>query len=122
MDLLNFLEASLMLWTVDMKIIGKISLEGVAQRGVVVLPNVQTFSLVMDDGGPAYELAAHISCPSASHTSLIRETDVDYVFTNQDIRDAFPTAASWNTIVHQYTRSPVEVVVLDIKLLRNFIA
>jgi len=113
-DLLNFLEASPMLRTVEMNIIAEILLDGVA-RGAVVLPNVQTFSLFMDDGEPAYELAAHISCPSASHTSLTHEKKIDDIFTSQDIRDAFPTAASWDAIVRQYTTSPVEAISLEIK-------
>jgi len=116
LDLLNFLEASPMLRTVEVKIITSMLLEGVAQRGVVVLPDVQTFSLFMGDGEPAYELAAHISCPSASYTSLIHEMDIT---TGHDIRSAFPTAALWNGIVHQYTRSPIEVISLEIKSLED---
>ena len=113
-ELLNFLEASPMLQTVSMKIIASILLDH-AQRRVVVLPNVQTFSLVMDDGEPAYELAAQISCPSASHTSLIHEKNVDDITTDWDIQNIFPATASWNAIVHQYTRSPVEAISLEIK-------
>jgi len=120
-DLLDFLEASPMLRTVDMKIIARILLDGVAQRRVVILPKVHTFSLVMDGGEPGYDLAAHISCPSASHTSLIHEKTLDDILTSQDIRDAFPTIASWNTIVRQYTRNPAEVVTLEIKLPHNSI-
>ena len=114
-ELFKFLEASPMLQTVHMKIIGNMWLEGVAQRGVVVPSNVQTFSLVMDDGGPTYELAAQISCPSASQTSLICQKDVENITANQDIQNLFPIAASWNTIVRQYTRSPVEAISLEIK-------
>ena len=113
-DLLSFLEASPMLQTVHMNIIAEILLDGVAQ-GAIVLPNVQTFSLFMDDGEPAYELVTRISCPSANHTSLAHEKKIDDIFTSQDIRDAFPTAASWDTIVRQYTTSPVEAISLEIK-------
>ena len=116
LDLLNFLEASPMLRTVELEIFASILLEGVAQRGVVVLPNAQTFSLFIGDGEPAYELAAHISSPSASCTSLIHEA---YITTGHNIRNGFPTAASWNGIVHQYTRSPIEVVSLEIKSLED---
>ena len=110
-----------MLRTVHMKIIANILREGVPQSGVVVLPNVQTFSLVMDDGEPAYELAAQISCPSASHTSLTLEKDVDNITTDQHIRDIFPTATSWNAIVRQYTRNPVEAISLEIKTPQDLI-
>jgi len=90
--------------------------EDITQRGVVVLPEVQTFSLVMDDSeGPAYELAAYISCPSARHTSLIHKKTLDEIYTNHDERYAFPTATSWDVIVCQYTTSPVEVISLEIK-------
>ena len=119
LELLNFLEASPTLQTIHMKITAEILLEGVAQRGVVVLPNVQTFSLVMDDGKPAYKLAAQISCPSASHTSLIHEKTVNEIITDQDTQGVFPTGASWNAIVRQYTRSPVEAISLEIKTPRD---
>jgi len=115
LGLLDFLEASPTLQKVKMEITARILLEGVAQRGVVVLPNVQTFSLFMNDGEPAYELVAHISCPSASHTSLIHEKDLDDIPTNQDVRYGFPTATSWDAIVRQYTTSPVEAISLKIE-------
>ena len=115
MELLNFLEASPTLQTVHMKIIADILLEGAVQKGVVVLPNVQTFSLIIDGGGPAYELAAQISCPSASSTSLIHWKNVGGIIAHQDIRDIFPTTALWNAIVHQYTKNLVETVSLEIK-------
>ena len=119
LDILNFLEASPMLRTVHMKIISRELRESLARRGVVVLPNVQTFSLLTNGGEPVYEFVSHISCPSASHTSLIHEITINHVHTGQDIRDAFPTAASWNTIVRQYTRNPAEVVTLEIKKSHN---
>ena len=116
LDLLNFLEASPMLQTVHMEIITTILLEGIAQRGVVVLPEVQSFSLVMDDGEPAYKLATCISCPSASHTSLIHKTTSDEIPADHDVRYAFPPAASWDMIVRQYITSPVEAISLEIQL------
>ena len=116
LGLLDFLEASPTLRKVKMEINAKILLQGVAQGRVVVLPNVQTFSLSMDDGEPAsYELVAHISCPSAGHTSLIHKKTLDEMYTNHDERYAFPTATSWDVIVCQYTTSPVEVISLEIK-------
>ena len=119
LHLLDFLEASPMLRTVHMKILEKTLRHNLSRRGVVVLPNVQTFSLVMDGGEPAYKLVAHISCPSTSHTSLVHEKTLKDILTGQDIRDAFPTAASWNTIVRQYTRNPAEAVTLEIKIPHN---
>ena len=56
-----------------MKIMEKTLRGNLAQRGVVVLPNVQTFSLVMDDGRPVYELA--------SRTSLIHEKALGDILT-----------------------------------------
>jgi hypothetical protein len=50
-QLLDFLEAFPMLRTVDMKTITDIVLEGVPRERVVVLPNVETFHLVVSDGG-----------------------------------------------------------------------
>ena len=111
-ELLNFLEASPMLQTVDVKIASRILLEDVAQTKVVVLPNVQTFFLIVDDGGPGYELASHMSCPSASYTSLVQRVDAEDMIPDQDV---FPAAALWNTIVSQYTKSPAEVITLEIK-------
>ena len=61
-ELLKFLEASPVLQKVYMRIIAGILLEDVPQGKTVVLPNVRTFSLVVSDGAPGYELAAHISC------------------------------------------------------------
>jgi len=110
-ELLNFLEASPTLETVHMQIAPLIVPDDIAQTKVVILPNVQKFSLVVDDGEPDYELASRISCPSARHTSLIYKVDAEDIVFGQYL---FPTAASWNNIVRQYTKSPVEAVTLDI--------
>ena len=114
-ELPNFLEAS----PSHMEIMARILLD-VAQRRVVVLSSVHTFSLAVNDGAPGYELAAHISCPSASHTSLTYEKYAEDMTTDQDMF-MFPTVASWNAIVRQYTRSPVEAVVLEIKPPQHFV-
>lgn len=114
-DVLDFLQASPMLRTVCMTITGTILPERVARSRVVVLPNVQTFSLDMDDGLRAYELVAHISCPSASRTLLTHRRRVDDIHTNNDLQDMFPTATSWDAIVGQFTRGPMEAVTLKIK-------
>ena len=109
-ELLNFLEASPMLRTAQMKIIADLVLEDVPPERVVVLPSVETFALVVNDGGPGFTIATHISCPSAKRTSFIHEK-----LANDTIPiTIFPTSISWNTIVGQYTRSPVESVALKI--------
>jgi hypothetical protein len=111
-QLLDFLEASPMLRTVDMKIrIADISLEGIPQGRVVVLPNVETFNLTVSDGEPGYKTAAHISCPSARYTSLTQEKGVQSAIPEE----MFPCSSSWNAIICQYTRNPVEEVTLEVK-------
>jgi len=110
-ELLNFLEASPTLRTVQIAIIADIILSGIPQERVVVLPNVETFSLVVDDGRPGYKIAAHISCPSVRHTLLRHETVAGMGI----IQDIFPTSVSWGAIVRQYTRVPAEEVALEIK-------
>ena len=112
--LLNFLKASPTLQTVKMRIGPKVVLGNVPQDMVVVLPNVETFSLYVGDdiARRVYDVATHISCPRARYTSLTQETydhDIDF---NLEI---FPTPILWNTIVRQYMASPIEEVTLDIK-------
>ena len=106
-QLLDFLEASPTLQTVYMDVVADISLEGV-RESVVVLPNVKIFTLIVGDGRPGYEIAAHISCPSAIHTSLVHRTDL----LNSTPREIFPTPVSWSAVVRQYSKSPVEEVAL----------
>jgi len=119
LELLDFLEASPVLQNVDVGIAPIISLEDVAQGRVVTLPNVKTFALGARNGAFSYKLAAHISCPSASSTSLTREGCAKDMIPGRDTF-MFPTAASWNAIVRQYTRSPVEVVTLKIDPPQDF--
>ena len=113
LHLLNFLKASPMLQTVKVEVSATVTLSSVPQEMVVVLPNVRTFSLHVADGPMThlYDIAAHISRPCARHTSLINE--VDNTVMSLDLK-IFPTLASWNTIVHQHTTSPVEEVTLEI--------
>ena len=108
-SLLDFLKASPTLQIVHLKIVGDMPLEGLPRQRVVLLPNVEVFTMVADDGGPGYEIAAHISCPSAKHTSLVHERDA-YNIT----QEMFPNPVSWNAIARQYTRGPVEEVTLEI--------
>ena len=109
-SLLDFLKASPTLRMVHMRIVGGMPLEVLPQRKVVLLPNVEVFTMTMDDGGPGYEIAAHISCPSAIHISLEHKRSADNI-TTQEI---FPNPISWNAIARQYTRGPVEEVTLEI--------
>ena len=111
-QLLNFLEASPMLQTVGMKIIADMVLEDVPRERVIVLLNVETFSLVVNNGGTDREIATHISCPSAKYTSLIHETHIG----EMTPREILPSSVSWNAIVRQYTRSPVEEVTLKVQI------
>ena len=108
-DLFDFLQASPMLRTVRMWISG-IMLEGIPQQ-MIILPDVETFSLTSDCDN-AYDLALHMSCPRARNVSLTCEVSELDVTSNWRI---FPTSTPWNTIVHQYTRSPVEEVTLEIR-------
>jgi hypothetical protein len=110
-QLLNFLEASTMLQTVDVKIIADLVVEGIPRERVVVLPNVEIFRLVVSDGGPGYEIAAHISCPSARDVSLMHEICTDEIIP----QEIFPSSDSWNAITRQYTRSSVEEVEFGIQ-------
>jgi hypothetical protein len=109
-QLLDFLETSPMLQTVHVKIIADISLEDIPQERVIVLPNVENLTLIVSSGERGYKLAAHISCPSARHTSLTYEGDIEDEIPDQ----IFPDPVSWNAIVPQYTKSPVEEVTLKI--------
>jgi hypothetical protein len=109
--LLDFLETSPMLRTVHMKVTTEISLEGVPQDRVVTLPNVETLTLIVTDGRAGYGIAAHISCPSARFTSLSHRRESIGVIPEE----IFPPPVLWNAIVHQYTRSPVEEVTLDVR-------
>ena len=112
--LLDFLKASPMLQTVEMNISAKIMLGSVLQETVVVLPNVETFSLHVaeDTLTQVYDFASHISCPLTKSTSLTHDVYIDYMETNLKI---FPTPVVWNTIIHQYMASPVVEVTLEIK-------
>jgi hypothetical protein len=110
-ELLDFLERSPMLRTVHIKATSYISLEGVPQERVVVLPKAEDLGLIATTGGHGYRVAAHISCPSARSTS-IKHDQVAYGVVPDEI---FPPSALWKTIVHQYTKSPVEEVTLEIR-------
>ena len=109
-ELLDFLEASPMLQVVDMTIAASLSLP---QERVVVLRNVESFCLVTRDGGPDHKFATYISCPSVKHASLanIRKKQRNYVI----LLEPFPDPDSCDRILHQYMRSPIEEVMVQIK-------
>jgi len=110
-QLLDFLEASPMLRTVRMRIIADVLLEGVPWDRLVVLPNVEFLYLTVTDGGPGYRIAAHMACPSVRYTLLLHEMDDS----DRIPEEIFPAPVSWDAIVRQYTRSPVEEVTLKIR-------
>ena len=110
LHLLDFLEASPKLQTMRIRIHGLISFDGVPRKRVVILPNVESLSLVMSNSERGYQLAAHISCPSVKHTSLTHNRGTDDI-----TQEMFPALDSWNAIICQYTRSPVEEVALEMK-------
>ena len=72
--LFDFLRASPTLRTVGLTINGGTIPGSIPKDMVIVLPNVETFSLTVDGNiSDAYEPAVHISCPRAKHTSLTHE-------------------------------------------------
>ncbi|KAF9783886.1 hypothetical protein BJ322DRAFT_884870 [Thelephora terrestris] len=112
--LLDFLEASPMLQTVDVKISAPLTPWNVPEEMVVVLPNAETFSLRVtnDPAAQVYNIAAHISCPRA------RSTLLTYQMFEDDMNNGlvlFPTPAFWSTIVPRSMASPIEEVTLEIK-------
>ena len=107
-QLLDFLEALPALQTVRIEIAAEIYTEDIPLERVIVLPNVEIFSVTQDK--PGYGIAAHISCPSASLTSLVRKQNVEYRMS----QEVFPTLASWNTIGPQYMASTIDEVALRI--------
>ena len=113
-QLLDFLEASPMLPVVHMKILMDISFEGVPRERIAVLHNVESLCLVMSDGEPGYKLAAHISCPSATHTSLTCTYKKD--FNRMPPQQIFTAFVPWNAIVRQYTRGSIEEIALEIEI------
>ena len=96
--LLDFLEASPMLQTVRMEL-GVVSFDGIPRDRVVVLPNVESFSLAMSNGEPRYRLTTHISCPSVKHASLTHDRGTD----DTTPQNFFPVLDIWNAIIPQYT-------------------
>ena len=109
-QLLDFLEASPILRTVHITIDAELSLAVFPQERVVVLPNVENFTLIMTISYK-YEIMDHISCPSVQRMSLVLKQD-----TSDECPEAiFPYPDEWGTIVRHYTKSPAEEAILEIK-------
>ena len=105
-QLLNFLEALPTLQTVRIRIEEELLLGDVPPERVIVLPNVEIFSVT--EGEPGYRIAPHISCPSARRISLVREEDVE-VEIPQDI------FVARNTIGPPSMASTIDGIALGIK-------
>jgi len=104
-QLLNFLETLSTLRTARIKIKAEVLRGDVPPERVIVLPNVEIFSVT--EGKPSYRIAPHISCPSAKRISLVREQDVDDLMPEE----IFP---AWDTIGPQYMASTIDEVTLGI--------
>ena len=104
-ELFDFLNASPMLRTVEIRIQGDINLRENPREPTVVLPNAETFNLHMVDGWSVYYIATHISCPRSKYTSLTYEISDYDVLPGLEI---FPAPLTSNAIIFQYARSPVQ--------------
>ena len=117
--LFGFLEASPMLQTVELHIHRGIMSGTIPQEAVVVLPNVETFSLMEGEHYlHPYGLATHISCPRAKHTSFEWFTCEDDVTSDLEL---FPSSIFWEMVTRNYTTSQVEGVTLEIKYNDSFL-
>ena len=114
-QMLDFLGATPTLQTVRIVIRGQKTPAGVDQGRIVVLPNVESFSVTERE--PGYEIAAHISCPSANRTTLVLEQDV-YDPVPPGI---FPTSATWGDIPPQHTLTQMNKAQLDLVTSRNLL-
>ena len=113
LELLDFLEASPTLRTVSVLIMAQtITLDGIPGERIVVLPDVETFSLIMQGGaGAGYELVTHISCPSVKRTSLLHRTD----HSNAVPPLVFPSSHCFHAIIRQYATDSIEEIALEIQ-------
>ena len=99
-----------------MEIEGGTMLGGISQSVAVILPNVETFSLLVhvhnnnDNAYQVYEPAVHILCPRATYVSLTQERYRGDMTANPEI---FPDSDSWRAIARQYSTSSVEEVALE---------
>jgi hypothetical protein len=111
-DLFDFLKASPTLRTVEVEINWNM-VPGSIPREMVVLPNVETFSLFVhsEEDMQVYKPAVQISCPRAKYTSLTQ-----ILFDNHIVYplETFPDPVLLKAVIRQYTKSPVEKVTLEI--------
>ena len=111
-QLLDFLEASPMLRAVRMKLSTIWRVEDVPQERVIVLPNVEDLDISVAHCKPdSYDFTTHISCPSITSMSLVLDDEHASI---TDAEEIFPTPAFWNAIAQQYTRGPLEEVILEL--------
>ena len=87
------------------------SLKCVPLEKVAILPNLAHFDLTAGDGGPDFNLAVHMPCPSARYTSPHYKKHGLTTIPKEN----FPNLVSGNAIIPQCTRSQVEEVTLVIK-------
>lgn len=122
--LLDFLKTSPMLQTVKMVINANVTLP-MGCRGektAVVLPNVETFFLCVEDVNASnsyaltdvYDIATRISCPRAKRTSLHQKI-IDQNITPRDLGGRI-LPSSWDEIAPLYPVNPVEEVTLKIRI------
>ena len=104
-QLLDFLEASPTLRTVCIEVGMKTLIEHVPPERIVVLPNVEVFSLTQDELG--YGIATHISCPSARLTSLVHRQGFDAIMP----QEAF--SVPWNAVCPQHMARTIDEVTLE---------
>ena len=113
-ELLDFLEATPTLQSVELEVFGCSSPEDAPRGRIITLPNVQQFTLLLGNGSQSefgYWIAAHLRCPSVKSTSFVHAGDYNNV-----LGKIFPGPDSWNAIVSQYTATsnPIEEVILEI--------
>ncbi|KAF9780153.1 hypothetical protein BJ322DRAFT_1084836 [Thelephora terrestris] len=106
-QLLDFLEATPTLRDVRIAIHEEISLAGVPQGRIVVLPAAET--LYVSQADPSYVIAAHISCPAVKAVSLVQEQDPAFA----EPQEAFPTSATWNIIPPRYMANQIDEIQLE---------
>ena len=113
--LLNFLGASPSLQEIHIEILNDIKYEAVPTDRVIVLPCVKDFHLDIANDSFNWELATHLSCPSAEHarfSRMLRSAPLGDV-TPEDI---YPPSLSWTRIIRQYATGTVEQVELELKV------
>jgi len=106
-QLLDFLEASPTLRTVCIRVALEIDTEDIPPERVIVLPNVEIFSITHSEPEPDYRIAARISCPSARRMALVYEQCIEAEMP----QEVFHT---WNAIGPQHTANTVDEVTLEI--------